>query len=321
MSVSISALMSALPVMRLRPRTIGMLHGLVEEHEYWGSLDKAIELYEPPAGKKVPFLFPDDALAKMFCYLGVPIDNALHAVSQLVEQMQKDISGDKWVVYCETWWREGPIGLSVFDFVNWQRFEGQEKCLQYFNGHPDVATEILSIISALEKLGYRAITEPTLSSIEYGEQWFSLETWPTHPSPESMIEFVMPTWYDGERSTDLIFKTWIARMRTIFEHLEKELGEPVYHFQDPYDDLDNECAHRFLMLHWCCTFKPKSPFVQYLLRSSGARDIEELKQALIDPDNYLPYSFKMHDAHDYDGYNEYREAPVHATYTQQGIVF
>jgi hypothetical protein len=51
------------------------------------------------------------------------------------------------------------------------------------------------------------------------------------------------------------------------------------------------------VLHWCCTYRPASPYVQYLLHASGSRDLEELKAALINPASYS-HPFRMGDTFD-----------------------
>jgi hypothetical protein len=81
-------------------------------------------------------------------------------------------------------------------------------------------------------------------------------------------------------------------MRPVAHELEKALGEPVYHFANLHDDADVDMAHRFLVLHWCCSYKPESAYVRYLLKISGAKDVEELKAALIRPASYTQ-TFKM----------------------------
>ncbi|MCB1615947.1 MAG: hypothetical protein KDI30_08035 [Pseudomonadales bacterium] len=84
-------------------------------------------------------------------------------------------------------------------------------------------------------------------------------------------------------------------MRPIADRLEKSLGEPVYYFSVPDCDTDDDNAHRFLVLHWLCTCWPESTYVKFLISSSGAQDMDELKTALINPDNYR-HPFKMSDA-------------------------
>jgi len=120
---------------------------------------------------------------------------------------------------------------------------------------------------------------------------WSLETLPALPPPKAMIEFVPgPPWDDFEfdwKAQDNPFLRWREAMRPVADELEKALGEPVYHFAH----LDDH-VHRFLVLHWCCTHRPESAFVRYLLKISGASDVEEIKAALIDPASYTQ-PFKM----------------------------
>lgn len=55
-------------------------------------------------------------------------------------------------------------------------------------------------------------------------------------------------------------------MRPIAQELETALGKAVYYFKEIGDDLDDNNVHRFLVLHWCCTYKPESAFVRFLLK-------------------------------------------------------
>ena len=94
---------------------------------------------------------------------------------------------------------------------------------------------------------------------------------------------------------DALFAQWREEMRDIAACLEKRLGESVYYFCDPNSDHDDDNIHRFLVLHWCCTFQPESPYVKFLVEVSGAKNVEELKAALIDPKSYF-HLYQMNDA-------------------------
>lgn len=79
----------------------------------------------------------------------------------------------------------------------------------------------------------------------------------------------------------------------IAERLKEDLGEPVYYFKNWDDDLNDDYAHRFLVLHFCCVLCPESRYVRYLTEISGATDVHELKAALLNPASYTaPYQMK-----------------------------
>jgi hypothetical protein len=110
-----------------------------------------------------------------------------------------------------------------------------------------------------------------------------------------MIEFVPgPPWVEDD-DYGARFDTWRESMRVVADRLEKVLGESVYYFKVPECDTDDDNVHRLLVLHWLCTCWPESTYVKFLVASSGAKDVEELKAALIHPDNYTQ-PFKMNGA-------------------------
>ncbi|NOL50335.1 hypothetical protein [Pelistega europaea] len=317
MTVDIQSLMDALPIFRLTPRCIAGISGFVDQQDDWSRLNKPIFLWEPPAGKRVPFITPDDALPKILCYQGMTVEQALALTRSMVTEMKKSISEEQWVIYYDTWEPDAPINVSVFDFVNWLKSVEIAHYSPFFNNN----TTLFSIASALEEVGYEASTAPILTSTDYEGIAFSLKNLPTTPAPRAMMEFVRPTWYEPSAETDTLYYWWKMEMQNIAAQLEKALGEPVFYFADPNDDCDDDTAHRFIILHWCCTFKPHSTFVQYLCRKSGAKDVEELKKALLDSANYL-HPFKMHNALDDDFRNETLFfACVLATYTEKGLTF
>lgn len=139
---------------------------------------------------------------------------------------------------------------------------------------------------------------------------WSLETLPDPPPPKAMFEFLPAPaggpWYfdiewdrENERWQQGFdpFEKWREAIKPVAAELEKALGEPVCRFADPDCDYDDDDVHRFLVLHWCCTYRPESTYVQYLVRISGARDVEQLKAALIDPASYI-HPFEMNDSFD-----------------------
>ena len=121
-----------------------------------------------------------------------------------------------------------------------------------------------------------------------------------------MIEFVPGPYWDeeeyDEEGDDFScwldkrhpFFRWRESMQPIAARLEDALGEEAYYFADLHSEFDRDSVHRFLMLHWCCSYRPQSSFVRYLLAISGAAHVDELKAALTDPASYT-HPFEMND--------------------------
>jgi hypothetical protein len=156
------------------------------------------------------------------------------------------------------------------------------------------------ILNFFEQAAEVATSSPTFRGPDNCHEPWSLESLPELPPPKAMIEF-MPgaPWADQDNWDDWNapsnpFILWREAIRPVAQELENVLGEPIYKFADLdlESDLDDDDVHRFLLLHWCCYWKPESAYVRFLVKVSGAANVEELKAALIDPANYT-HPFKM----------------------------
>lgn len=302
--------MQALPVSGLEPQSLATIRGLIEapRDQSW---QESIELLEPPAGRRVPYIDPAKALEKLLRRQGISTDDAQARACEAVLQMKKDISKCHWVNFFDNLNPESPECLPVPDFVAWLRDESRRRIHLPGDLSLDAqvcwksAWEPLLVPSDITDFFEQAADAATSSSMfrgrdNWNEPW-SLETLPTSSPPNAMIEFVpRAPWVNiddqVDRSAhDSAFLRWRESMRPIALELQRVLGESVYHFAHPNDDTDDDCVHRFLVLHWCCTWKPESAFVRYLLKVTAASDVDELKMALIDPAAYLQ-PFKMNDA-------------------------
>ena len=204
--------------------------------------------------------------------------------------MKADVAEDRWANFFDDLEPDSPECLPLPDFLVWLRRADNQQGQQSCN---DLADKILvapDILDFFEQVALVASTTKMFWGPDSRDDMWSLATLPTLPPPKAMIEFVPgPAWDDfelGGWETGNTFLRWREDMRPIAQALETVLGEPVYHFKALDDELDDDDVHRFLVLHWCCTYKPDSDFVRYLLRVSGARDVEALKAALIDPTSY-----------------------------------
>ncbi|AOX99903.1 hypothetical protein BJP62_05165 [Jeongeupia sp. USM3] len=190
----------------------------------------------------------------------------------------------RWVNFFDDLEPESPECLPLPDFMTWLRGEKlvPSNIMDFFEQAAEVATHT-----------------PMFRGPDNWNKPWSLESLPALPPPKAMIEFVPgPPWNDFEfdwETQDNPFLHWREAMRPVALDLEKVLGEPVYYFKKLGDELDDDAVHRFLVLHWCCTYRPESAFVRFLLKVSEAKDVDELKAALINPASYT-YLFKMNDA-------------------------
>lgn len=309
-SVDMQALMNALPTSGLEPQWLASIKGLlkVPDNHRWR---EEVLFLEPPADQRVPYIEPTQALEKLLRRQGVWPEDPQTLARNAVARMKKDITQKRWVNFFNIHEPDSPECLPVPDLVAWLRDERHRINRLLATLSPDaqdfsaLASRTLlvspDIIDFFEQAAEVATSTPIFFGIEHRNELWSLETLPILPQPEAMIEF-MPSapWADIDawgdwKISDNPFLRWREAIRPIALELEKVLGEPVYHFADLSSDIDDDDVHRFLVLHWCCTWKPESAFVRYLLRVSGANNVEELKVALIDPTHYTQ-RFKMNDS-------------------------
>lgn len=306
--VDIEALMCALPVSALEPNTVATLEAFIDmptDREP----GEVIRLLEPPAGQCVPYIDPVAALETLMHRQGIASENAKTRAFDTAVRMKADIPENHWVTFFDTYEPESPECLPLPDFVSWLRKENRrvnetasrlkvdEHALKQGGSEGELVPA--DILDFFEKATEVTMRTPMFRGPDNRDDAWSLENMPVLPPPKAMIEFVPgPAWDDfesGNWETGKKFLRWREAMRPIAQALEAALGEPVYYFKDLDDELDDDDVHRFLVLHWCCSLKPESSFVRYLLKVTGASDVEALKAALIDPANYT-HPFKMNSA-------------------------
>lgn len=308
--VDIQALMRALPVSGLEPQCLGYLGGLIDvpKDQSWREV---IDLLEPPAGQRVPYIQPAKAIEKLLRRQGASPDDAQARSLETVARMRGDVADDHWVNFYDDLQPETPECLPVSDFVAWIRKECDRStqlsatvpnCEHEPNGRASEHLLVpLEILDFFEKAAEVGTSTPTFRGPDNWHKPWSLESLPALPPPKAMIEFVPGApWADRDNWDDWNapsnpFIIWREAIRPVAQELENALGEPVYYFADLDDELDDDDVHRFLVLHWCCTWRPESAYVSYLVKVSGARNVEALKAALIDPINYSQ-PFKMNNA-------------------------
>lgn len=282
--VDIEALMCALPVSSLQPQTIALIETTIAnkgrlEHHF-------IELLEPPAFDNVPYIRPSDALQALDAHHQLAEELHLRRSKSLNNELERAFPESKWMQFFDPSNPDAAGAIPAVSFIDWLETNAL------------VEPEIL-------KLLYRANDEATkakmFSGPDYYDEPWSLVTQPKLTPPKAMIQYLPgPPWSDHEFNTDhsraeRAFLAWREQMRPVANRLEQQLGESVYYFADYEDELDDDDAHRFLVLHWCCSWRPEAAFVQYLMEASKAFNIEELKLALINPASFN-HRFKMNNS-------------------------
>jgi len=278
--VDISALMNALPVSGLEPQLIGLLNGLIPKSpdEY---CEPSIELVEPPAGRHVPFVNPIKILTIFFRRGGMDRREAINSAEAKYQELKNTLTASSQVVFykylnpvCDEW-------IPANEMLNYLR---KEKITS------DAVIEFID--AAVETI----ICQTEFYNPENWEKSWSLIDRPQIPSPMEMIEFYPASMsYNLSKNDDDYceqLKSWYGEIRPIAERLERLLKEPVYYFGNPDSDIDDDACHRFIAIYCCCYQAPQSPFVNYMVEVSGARDVNELKNALINPESYF-HPFKM----------------------------
>lgn len=282
--VDIEALMRALPVSSLQPQTIALIETANDNKDRFEP--HFIELFEPPAFDNVLYIRPSDALQALSAHQQVSEEEHLRRSKTLNTELERLFPDNKWVQFFDPSNPDAAGAIPAASFIEW------------------LETNALVEPETL-KLLYRANEDATKTKMfsgpdHYDEPW-SLVTQPKLTPPKAMIQYLPgPPWSDHEFNTDhsraeRAFLAWREQIRPVADALEQQLGQSVYYFADYEDELDDDDAHRFLVLHWCCSWRPEAAFVQYLMEASKACNIEELKLALISPASFN-HHFEMNNA-------------------------
>ena len=282
--INIQALLRSQPISGLESKELAIIKGFATKTSVeW--FDPCIRFLEPPAGQHVPFVNPVETMEILFRHQGAEKSEATNKAVIEYAELRLRLDIHQRVRFYDLFDSELPECIPITLLLAYL----QEKQL--------IITDIIDYLT-------RAVDAATYAPIfrgadNYDEPW-SLTELPELPTAKSMIEFVPGApWHEPMDENvyivDALFAQWCEEMRNIAACLEKSLGESVYYFCDPNSDHDDDNIHRFLVLHWCCTFQPESPYVKFLIEVSGARDVEELKAALIDPKSYF-HPYKMNDA-------------------------
>lgn len=155
------------------------------------------------------------------------------------------------------------------------------------------------IAAFLDRCADVAAGTPKFICGPFGQEPRSLRDLPATPPQEALTEFfVVLQWdlawelcTDGETPAVDKMQAWRNGRRPAVQDLERQLGCQLYHYAADGDELDDDYAHRNLCLDYFCHMLPDSPFVAFLIEGTGARDLAELRAALLSPEAYtVPFA-------------------------------
>jgi hypothetical protein len=273
--IDIHSLTRALPVYGLEPQTLAYISSFPDpknpqkvEGRY---VFDDIVFLEPPSGQHEPYVDPLDFMQRIFMFQGVSCDDALKLAVVEYSKIRPSLSVFERPIFFDDFDLNAHEHISILTLLAHMRENklASDHLLDFFKKAAEVTQSI-----------------PLFADWDGRHFCHRLIDLPDSPSPKAMIEFAPVPWTHDE-DDESIFWTWREAMKPIAASLEEALGESVYNFQDLGDELDDDCVHRFLKLYWCCSYKPDSSYVRYLVEASGATSVDELKAALIEPANYV----------------------------------
>jgi hypothetical protein len=286
MAHNLEALLRCLPATDLEAAILGVVSGWQPTDAHLQPVS-AILWMEPPAGGRVPYVDPVQATALLLQHQGQEPTRARDlalaqfaalrpqlAVAQRVRYLDdfdpdspEHIPGDLWLVHLRA---QACVPQHVLDFLS--------RTLQ-----------ACSEVAAFNHPGAPG-------------QRLSLQALPSQPPANSLIQFQPGCPWgaeEGERAgiaggcPQPDWMTWRNLALGYAAAIEARWGVSPLHLADPDDEMDDDLIHRLLVLHWCCTCKPESAYVNFLLEASGAESVEALKAALLAPENYSqPYALR-----------------------------
>lgn len=285
--VNLAALTRALPRSALEPQVLGILGGFIgsadPEHRHGRPV---ITLLEPPAGQCEPCLDAARALTTLLRHQGHMPTHVQTGTRVIMMRMRLDLAPERWVRYFDRHNPDPPECLPASEFVRWLRASPL-----------DFPAHLLDFLERAAKVVASApLFDPDDESRVVPMNRVSLHDLAAEPRPKDLFTYFHAPWCDAEDEPpgwDADFMTWRETMRPIAQTLEQALGRRLYHFDDhevvPDDPMEEDhidLAHRFFVLHWCCTHRPESGFVRHLVRASGAEHVDALKAALMAPGSY-----------------------------------
>lgn len=273
--IDMNALSKSLPTFALEPARFAYLINSRADQASSHQPGHHIALIEPPSSDREPYIHPVAALAVVLKQDGVRAEDASAKARELIAA-NRDLS-KRWVHFMDDCYPSSGPCVPCSDFIAWVR---ESSLLP--------ATFIHSLQQAVETA---TVSNVFANLRDNGPRW-SLANKPTKTPSSALMEFMPgPPWRAYRDKPDMlndgVFMNWRNSMQETARRLEDAWGACFYYFADLNDELDDDWVHRYLMLHWCCTAEPDSSFVKFLVQVSGAESVEELRVALINPQNYV----------------------------------
>jgi hypothetical protein len=106
----------------LEPDWVASLGGIIDVPKDRGWKER-IGLLEPPAGQRVPYIEPVDALEKLLRHQGVAPEDAKARALEAVARTRDEVAEGHWVNFFDDLEPESPDCLPLPDFVAWLRGE------------------------------------------------------------------------------------------------------------------------------------------------------------------------------------------------------
>ncbi len=166
-----------------------------------------------------------------------------------------------------------------------------------FNSEPHLFVPMSHVTSRLRALGAQeariadfldrcaevAAGTPKFIYGPFGQKPRSLRDLPATPPVEALTEFFCGLQWnlawelctDGETPDSAKMQEWRDGRRPLVHELERRLECQLYHYAADGDEFDDDYVHRNLCLDYFCHMLPDSPFVAFLIESTGARDVAD----------------------------------------------
>jgi hypothetical protein len=100
------------------------------------------------------------------------------------------------------------------------------------------------------------------------------------------------TSWEPEEVLSITFGDWRDEIMAIGRDLETVLGKRVFSHCGRRANKRDDRLHRWLALHYWCSFFPGCDFISYLCEAGGFSSVTALKSALLDPASYS-YPFRQ----------------------------
>lgn len=268
--IDIISLQNALPATSLTSSAIGRV-ALSSEDDA-----PAFFFYEPPIIRQGEvFLEPEEAIYALLRYK--------ERKGKDIKQKAKEIAEDFLKQLPETDKHHGSSGCGL-DLQDIRIYALADQLFAYMETQqilsPEMHEYLLKAASMTESI--------SVSVFRDGEsQKFSFKDFIINPDPLAMQEF-LPLGSTGEARENDPYYEWRKLFLNDIIDLCVKLGKQIYFYDYNFDGaVEDDYAHRFLVLHYHVFSYPDSPLTAYLLNASKAQSRKEFLSAMLDPASYI----------------------------------